>query len=561
SGRPFVLSRHELEQAPAPMLSIIVPHGDERTWVTVRLVDKRNQQLAVFQERAAKRPGRFSLRTVLDTIRARSDPSLRLVCSISTGDGYAQWTDVVIIKNSLAITALTVEDEAIDACREIRLTWDERQFVSDKVVRLWSLWRVWDTSQSEVEIPDTARGGFVFQRPQDLVPAGAYRVEMIVRDPWLTARAVPRLPAHGEPHVVDVVFGSKREVERHLAGLPDDEPRGILERFLGTRDPRALDRLAETLDTHEVRDAIAATLSFLDLQDAHSAAEVSTAVVAMEELRKALLGRPDTLPAIADLSASEPERSDLLKRLIVELGVLRTPLAALHSGALSSRQRELLWQLWEPLLLALDGEQISIGDSAMVTTAQVLLGSESMELRIDDNDIGSLKLRVGTPFVFRGDELAYPLVAIRGMQAVWSGIPAGALDDESWTGSNFSWLVRLLSDDALRERATRWLESPVVRAAEADLRNLTDDGITAVTFVGNRWPNRVHGPLGFLPYVVGATALAERAVARGILKRSAMLNNSASDSDAPREAFAAAPELYTRDLCVMDALLLNMMGR
>ncbi|HUG61265.1 MAG TPA: hypothetical protein VMP03_05440, partial [Methylomirabilota bacterium] len=153
-----------------------------------------------------------------------------------------------------------------------------------------------------------------------------------------------------------------------------------------------------------------------------------------------------------------------------------------------------------------------------------------------------------------GPELRSPPTLLRQMLRDLAMVPAGLLDDESWTRVNVDWAIRLKENERGAERARAWLLACRDTALD-DLAHFARRGRPAA-IVRARLPVTDRDPLSLVPFVVGATALAERAVARGLVARSALLAEiERGYVHPPREALAAAPELYARDLCLMDILL------
>jgi hypothetical protein len=161
---------------------------------------------------------------------------------------------------------------------------------------------------------------------------------------------------------------------------------------------------------------------------------------------------------------------------------------------------------------------------------------------------------------FQGVELGRGVAQLRIVRNALRIFPTSPLDPNAWTLANFEWLIHLKDDAQAERRAVAWLDS-CLHAAQTDLDRLRSLGLVEpITHIEWRWPTADHGPLRTLPFVVGTTALAERALARGILESSALLRETSRGVHSPREAFFAAAELYTRDLCVMDLLLVQWLN-
>jgi hypothetical protein len=281
----------------------------------------------------------------------------------------------------------------------------------------------------------------------------------------------------------------------------------------------------------------------------------------MGELRRALLGHRETLDSIADEARFSPASLSQLRRLVVELGVLEEPVTDIHARDLAPARRRALWHLWPPLLVALDGDGLVAAEPEIMDAARNVLGTAVTSWLPGANGDESESPLVPRSYAFQGTELSLAVHQLAMMRDFLSLLPTGPLDDDAWTLANFDWLIRVKNDARVKKRTEAWL-AECLALAEYDLERLTHLGVEAATqVVRAREPTANFGPLRMVPFVVGATALACRALARRVLETSSLIDHTAVHIDAPREAFVAAPELYTRDLCVMDLLLLDWLAK
>jgi hypothetical protein len=558
---PVAISRDELEQSATPTLYVALPGAADDLLVGLDVEDASGSVRYAFAPRPAGQGRRFSLREMLDSIGGLHDARLRLVVVLRRdgADTGSMRIPVGFVTRNLRIGALAVADSRLGFERTLSMTWDEPLPVSNRVLRIWNLWRLWQNPIT-AEIPDSAKGAFEFCQSSLLLPPGKHRVELAVQDPWITASA-PTLPRLDDGHCTDVMLGSDEERDDYLAGLPSDDPLAVLEWFLAEGDPQILQRLPETLSGERVHQAIRAILAMVETDDADALIDERLLILAMNELRRALLGHSETLDSIADearFSAAAPTR---LRRLIVELGILEEPATNLYASGLSAPRRRALWHLWPPLLVALDGDGLVADEPEVLDTARNVLGTTVAEWLPGADGHASGRPPDQRGFTFQGTELSLPVHMLSTARDSLPLRPTGPLDDDTWILANFEWLIRAMNDVKTRRRAEAWIVE-CQALAEDDVERLMGHGVeAAVHAVRARWPTADFGRLRMVPYVVGATALACRALARRVIETSSLIDHTAAHIDAPREAFVTAPELYTRDLCVMDLLLLDWLAK
>lgn len=563
--RPFrpdvhrlAVSRDELEQASAPALVVTMPAPLDGHVIGLRVEDASGFSHHEYLPRRWKDAIRFPLREMLDAVRGRADGRLELILTLGAGD-HPTRVSVGTITRALQVANLAVTAELAPPARRLKATWTEKVPVTDRVLRLWPLWRLWEPPIT-FPIPDEARGRIDGDKPSIYFPVGAYRVEIAVEDPWSVPDG-PLLPHSGSGNCTDVEIGAAWEIEERLEEVADWGPLGILERFLALQDVASLARLRDAMGTQHVPAVIQAVLRLIEIDDADALVDERGLALAMDELRPMLADQDATFEALADSSLYgqvHERRDDELRRFLVELRVQSSPSLSAALVGLGSVRRHALWRLWPPMFLAMDGERLWRGDPETTAAAPGILG-QSVYRWLPSLDPDDTVLNPPDGFAFGGTELSIPVAQLRSMQAVLATVPGGLLDDNAWTLANLAWLIRVLDDHRTAERAKEWIAVSLSRA-EYDLDVLDRAGATeAVTRVRSRIPTADHGPLRMVPFIVGATALVERALARGLLGDPVQLRrNGLGDGNGPA-AYAAARELYARDLCVMDLLLMRLM--
>ena len=269
----------------------------------------------------------------------------------------------------------------------------------------------------------------------------------------------------------------------------------------------------------------------------------------MATLQPLLLESNELLTALAQLSGSTLSNDHKLRRLTVELGIMRENLSVLLLQSLVDTERQSLSNLWAPLHAVVGERSGQFGDPVGILRAQSLEDTRGF------TEVDSAELRAwATPFKFDGQELRRQPGLLRVMREALSLLPSSPLDDDFWTIANFDWLLRVKEDGAMERRARMWA-TDCFSAALADMERIQAVVPEAVLHVSSRFPTATDDPLGKIPLLVGATALVERAAAHGVLEFSELLREIPRGYHSPRESFGIAVELYTRDLCLMDALI------
>ena len=544
------LSRDELEQAEAP--AVVVDFAGEEQGAAQVLVKSASGDIVVASDRVEKGSRRrFLLRPMLDSIRARSDMVLRFILSLETTTGAAHHVLLGELTRGLRVSRIRVSDRRNGGERVLDLDWEEPEPVSDRHVRLWPLWRPWAEAVDEA-VPDDARGRFVVRKPALVVPPGRYRVELVAINPWAAA-PVAEFPDPGANGTADVDLGTDEERDDYLDTLPVDRPLGLLELYLAKEDPGILKALGAAVGGDDVHAIIDALGRFVDTDSGGARHRSPQMEDALAELVGSLGGRVETLVAIADsarFGTSATRRR--LRRLTATLRLLDHWPRPSHPDALTIVRRRALWELWPPFLTAVDGESLVNGEPETVEAAGRVLGRGWSSLLGRDTSGEGCTVKA---YSFSGQALAHSARDLEDKRAAMAVVPAAPLDGDTWTAANFEWLLRVLGDPKVASRVEFWL-ADALGAIERDLQALEYAGLeTPLEHLRQRQPTADHGPLRMVPYAVGAVALIARSLARHQIRHSQTFLSR--KFNASHEAYEVAPQLFTRDLCLMDLLLLR----
>lgn len=210
TGKAIRLPVEALLQAEAPALLVSLPlpeTGDIQ--MALRLVDVDNQELMRWdapKPRGHHRVWRVELAAFLDTIRASDSPALRvelLIGGLPDKLGAQGWY-VLTLTRTLSIEDVHMKAQIDGDLIAARLTWREETRLCNRIVRLWSLWRPWQSVQT-VRIPDDADGELRFRLPSAEFAPGGYRLQFLTEDPW-TPEVNPQRPGEDDPGTLDVAL-------------------------------------------------------------------------------------------------------------------------------------------------------------------------------------------------------------------------------------------------------------------------------------------------------------------------------------------------------------------
>jgi hypothetical protein len=217
-------------------MTLKVRCGDSRPELRLELIDA-DQVVLQEAERAASSEvsghWTFHLSAFTDTLRASASSThlLRL------------WVGVMPCTVARIVAPVTARDLAIeskvsDDVTSVAVEFTDPRPGKDRVVRLWSLSRLW--TGPITERLDEGATGITVSRPRHVLPAGPYLVEVTVDDGWTT----PARPTScASDSVVRVDVGSQSDLEDYINSLGIEDPYELIERTLLTnvRDRRLTD--------------------------------------------------------------------------------------------------------------------------------------------------------------------------------------------------------------------------------------------------------------------------------------------------------------------------------
>lgn len=509
-----------------------------------------------------------SLREFSTVIASSNDAAMTIAIDItdSTGAALALARDVLRLTRELVIGDLALTDTGIvDDRRHISITWMQPHRVNDRVLRLSSQARPWE-SPHIIVIPDTAQSSLSFEADDMLLPPGPYLAEIVVVNPWIGTTAQR---AAGTSFAVQI--GSHDEIVAR-AEIPATTSFELLEQFMLVPETHRLRGLRAMLDSEDPSPAITVLSSLTTTADNDIREDESYLEAAILTLREALIDHVDLLHALVERhtveqSHTESDRSGL-SGIVVGLGLpqidanhLRSMIDGLPPSERAVLEREAPW-----LFLSRIGDQLLATD-VQREDADLLLGQQPLATLLPV--LGPNEIRE-QPWMNRTDEMAiafgYPIdpiacrMPVAQLEMIRQTIglaPTGILDRDAYDLATFDWLLALNHPRRMmrKQRIVNWLANAVPRI-ESELDTLDDDLATsrigkrapglraAIAVVGRRLSNDLAG-----------VALLQRLIARHPSNGGSIRFSESQLMEYGRFAAFAAPGIYSHDLCLFDLLV------
>ena len=452
----------------------------------------------------------FDLGRFTDSIRLSDAPSLSFVLQV----GHRPLT-VARLRPSFDVTRLECTSRVAGDHTVVELSFDEERPHRNRVARLWSLERPWE-SPVEATIPDGQIGTATFSGV-DLIPPGTYLAEVAIDDGWTPARRPLRL----RPGVARIQVGTSVDARDRVLRLPLHDVLAVLEMALTTG------RLPRRVDADELPMIVPAALEAVKVVLAGPGTPDLTARQ-LWAVAPLLLADPSCL-AVAVTSAAESgllDSTDLLF-LMLALGsrLQPAPERAPEEAAIRG-----LWEVAPAMAAALDLSPKP--DEAGAARAREFLGWDPTD--------GAEMINTGEPvtqlFVGMSEE------QLRAVQRSSELVPGRLLELDAWVLANFEWLLAHKAKTGDPE--AWWREaSPLIN------RLGTDQAATLAAHLAAREPPPGTEPWASLPRATLAAAM------HIVVETSAV----PEARRALAEAVAFAPRLVTHDMVLARALTLDQL--
>jgi hypothetical protein len=147
----------------------------------------------------------FNLRQFSDALRETSKPVHTLILAFE--DNRLPPFPLVRVRTRWQVEGVKIEQKVHDNMRTLSLEWKDLGKVTGRVVRFWPL-NMSGISVFEYHIPDGDTRAEIIE-PRDRFPAGRYRLQFDVDDPWSEDEIL--MPCPDNENCFDVMIGSRDE--------------------------------------------------------------------------------------------------------------------------------------------------------------------------------------------------------------------------------------------------------------------------------------------------------------------------------------------------------------
>ena len=546
-------SKSELVVRSSPSLSGIDLDGELRV--------KSGKELLQSIESKSRASGqlRFDLLEVLDLLYD-TDQSLQLELALAD----SRSAQVARVEASLHVKSIGLVARRSDGIWNLEVNWEtEGKPVLNRCLRLWSVGRPWEAPQT-FQIPDDARGKARLRCSIPDLPPGPYLASLNLEDPW--EDNFPERPSEHDSNAARVEVGSAAERLKHSWEETASVETKLERAFLADRASEAGRHLNEASKLVSVRDTSLFLRALWWLGSSQSLVEqlAKRQNVVHRWMRNQVVDTPERLIAALNGKDFRWKRSDRLQSFLVALGL---PQSIRPASAVSTHDRDMIWQVWPPLGWMMEVERLLAGDSGSLRRARRTTGVGELLIHKSDREDYSSELDEIEWRDLRSDnemlggqlqdqETSLPPQILRQQQHELNATLRGHFDDDkSWLAVNFDWLITLKNTSEFQTTEV----SNLLRSREplrAGIEKVLEKKVAPRAVVEgllNRYDPRPEAELTNVPFCVGATALIQRAYA---------VHEISLPFAAPEDllrcgaaAFDVAQRLYERDLCLSSIAL------
>jgi len=470
SNEPVGISDNEIDDGDVVALSVRTRQFDLPLELSL-LVDNVAVQVS---DRATTGGGEgrwlFDLKRFADTIRSGHSPNSSLVLRVGVRP-----VTVANIRLSWGVRIIDHRSRVAGDFASVDVEFEADRELTDRVIRLWSLDRLWEGPIVE-RIPD-GPGTTATVSGYDRIPAGRYVVELGIDDGWAGLAIRPGATAEG---VASIVVGAPSDVNDRLWRISNDNPFNVLEVALATGT------IGRHLDGDELSTVMPAAVRSALVMIEHADARVLTSRGFSAVLAILQAGPEQLARALVEVAEGDQVAASAMLRLVIELagsGDLEIDTA---DGDVERLMRS-LWAVNPAAAAIFDVGAMRVGQGQ--DRAREFVGWDP------DDDLSAIV--VGEPV----DQLWMGITAeqLESIQRSIDLIPNRVLAHDAHVSAVFEWLLAYKADPA--ETEAWWREAHrIVRAVARD-----DEHVAA--HLDARCPPAGTVPIAGVPQAILAAAL------------------------------------------------------
>lgn len=531
---------------------------------------------------------RFGLGRFKDTIVATSSPEYELWLTVKNGINIITEFRVAVLDREWRATKVQVLPEILKGTvNRCMVLWEENDRITNRVIRVWPVWRPWE-EPFVVAIPDDNATGMTFDFPQPLEP-GIYRFEVcyLEEDLFISDSARPLLPDARASNVCDLRVNTIGW-HQYTMTLPHN-PLGELERFLIYGGHSNTHNLTAQEDYHiyqyQADDFYALYLTGIALYHEQDLSSLQGLARYLETcIIPANLG-----PGVEVLSSLLKEGVQVPPVVLVATGWGSVNYGELDQFATGGHQLEDIWQIWPLAGLLLEQVSYSKSMDLALSSGRMVqnLGLQGLELLLGRTDEVPFRWPKGEVCQYSLTECLYRLLRyecicdevlsripreiigdahnikmvclrsaeeLRDMLSLLNFDPRGLLHPDFYSWSLFRWLIDIKNSQR-EEYLNTWVQDNLGRA-EMIMKDLSTGGQKVNQAIIDGLNRRLVDPKGSLPlvnfpYISGVVALAQRQWGRD----PSDVGYEMEIVDMAVDLCNIYPGLYQRDLCLFEVLL------
>jgi hypothetical protein len=214
SDSPLEISRMEWEESNDIFL-LIDAAGIESGKAELTLKDSKQKVVRDISRGKA----RFELKPFSDTLASLGQPASLFTIRISTDNEQIERFPAIVVRTHWTIENFRYLQTVKGGKRYLRLSWEEMGEVSNRVFRIWNLWRPWAEPLVR-DVPDGC-SEIRFALAESDLPPGDYLLESEIEDPWKSDSGPRFVMDVNKEKTRTLSIGSEKERQEYKASLND----------------------------------------------------------------------------------------------------------------------------------------------------------------------------------------------------------------------------------------------------------------------------------------------------------------------------------------------------